>query len=193
MTHQIKRNILILLGAVSLSACGHSPQTRFYTLDTAVAAPSMSAYAGPSIHLAAVKIPVVFDRPEIARDTGAAEISVDEFAHWGGSLDALLRNALQSDLVAALPPGKLALDVADRQADTQEISVNILAIRSTADGVAMDVVWTQGGKDAKDVLTSRSHMEHLSVAGSATTPAAYSQSLAALIAQLAAAIEQGVS
>ena len=104
----------------------------------------------------------------------------------------LLDDISESDLVATLPPGKLALDVADRQADTQEISVNILAIRSTADGVAMDVVWTQGGKDAKGVRTSRSHSEHLAVAGGAATPAAYSQSLAALMAQLAAAIEQGV-
>lgn len=189
----MKPQFLILAGALCLAACGHSPQTRFYTLDATPPAPSLPAYAGPSLHLAAVKIPVVFDRPEIARDTGGAEIAVDEFSHWGGSLDALLRNVLQSDLVATLPPGKLALDVADRQPDTQEISVRILSIRSTGDGTMMDVVWTQSGKDAKGARISLSHTVRLSAAGAATTPVAYSQSLAALMAQLAAAIEQGVS
>lgn len=189
----MKSKFLILFcGVLSLTACGHSPQTRFYTLDTTPAAQPVSAYAGPSLHLAAMKIPVVFDRPEIARDTGGPEMSIDEFSHWGGSLDALLRNALQTDLVTSLPPGKLAFDVADRQPDTQEIAVSIMSIRSTVDGTAMDVIWTQSGKDAKGVRTSLSHTAHLNVAGVAATPAAYSQSLAALMAQLAVAIEQGV-
>ena len=181
---------ILSLGLLALSACGHSPQTRFYTLDTTAETQPVQAYAGPPLHLAALKIPVVFDRPEITRDTGAAEMSIDEFSHWGGSLDALLRNALQSDLVATLPPGKLALDVADRQPDTQEIAVTILSIRSSGEGTAMDVQWTQSGKDAEGVRTSTSHTAHLSAAGSAATPAAYSQSLADLMAQLAAAIGQ---
>ena len=190
----MKLKFLILFGALSLGACGHSPQTRFYTLnaapETSAAAPT---YAGPSLHLAALTIPVVFDRPEIARDTGEAQISVDEFSHWGGSLDALLRNALQSNLVATLPVGKLALDVADRQPDTQEISVTVLSIRSTGEGTMMDVLWTQSGKDATGTRTNLTHKAHLNVAGGGATPSAYSESLAALMTQLAAAIEEGVS
>jgi uncharacterized lipoprotein YmbA len=192
----MKNQSLILVGALSLAlaACGHSPQTRFYTLDAAPAvSTTASTYEGPSLHLGAVKIPAVFDRPEIARDTGAAEISVDEFSHWGGALDGLLRNALQSDLAATLPAGKFALDVADRQSDTQEISVTILAIRTTAGETSMDVLWTQAGKDAKGVRTSLTHKAHLSVAGASAMPAAYSENISALMAQLAASIEQGAS
>jgi len=191
MTH--KRSILAGAALLALTACGHSPQTRFYTLEPVpTASATTPAYDGPPLHLAALKIPSLFDRPEIARDTGASEITVDEFSHWGAPLDVLLRSALQGDLAAGLPAGKFAPDVASRQANTQDISVSILSIRTAAGETAMDVAWTQTGKDARGAEMSRSHQAHL-MAGAGTTPVAYSETLSVLMGQLALTIEQGVA
>jgi len=186
--------IKIGLACLVLGACGHSPQTRFYTVDTAAGASApLATYAGPSLHLAGLRIPAIFDRPQVTRDTGGAEMAIDEFSHWGGPLDGLLRNALQNDLASTLPAGEFIPDVESRRPDTAEVSVDILSIRSQAGATAMDATWTLAGKDGHGTPVHQAHTAHLSVAGGGATPAAYSESLSALMAQLAAAIAQNAA
>ena len=84
----MRKIVVLSLVALSLAGCGHSPPTRFYTLDP-VAPPSPQAYAGPALRIGQVYVPAVLDRSELVREPGAGQLKVDDFDHWGAPLGQL--------------------------------------------------------------------------------------------------------
>ncbi len=178
--------VFMLAFAAVLTGCGSSPPTRFYTVDTLP--PSAPAvYAGPPVRVDQIKIPAVLDRPEIVSEYAAGQLKVDDFNHWGAPLGQLLRSSLAADLAARVPGPAVVPAEGPKPAGTIGLSVDILAVGTGAQGMTMDVVWTEtrAAADATGKPISLAHNTHLSVADSAATPAGYAAGLSRMIAELA--------
>jgi len=178
--------VFTLAFAAVLTGCGSSPPTRFYTVD-AMPSSAPRTYAGPPVRIDQVKIPSVLDRPEIVNEYDAGQLKVDDFNHWGAPLGQLLRASLAADLAARVPAPVVVPAEGPKPAGTTGLSVDILAVGTGADGMTMDVVWTETrpAADATGKPTSVAHSAHLSDPDSAATPAGYAAGLSRMMAELA--------
>jgi uncharacterized lipoprotein YmbA len=78
------RFLLIAIFALSLSACGVSPKTHLYVLDTGHELPAKSE--GLGIGVWKVRLSELLDRPEIVSRNGVYEVELANFHHWAGRL-----------------------------------------------------------------------------------------------------------
>ena len=138
----LKPTPVVLCLALVLAGCGHSPPTRFYTLDALPPATS-PAYAGPALRIGQVYVPAVLDRSELVQEMTAGQLKVADFDHWGAPLGQLIRSALESDLNGRVPAGKLLPDTGPVPDGGATIMVTVLAVNRTNDGLSMDVTWTR--------------------------------------------------
>jgi len=94
------RFLLVVTFALSLSACGVSPKTHLYVLNSGHDASSQTE--GIGIGVWKVKLPELLDRPEIVTRNGEYEIEYADFHHWAGRLgpniDALIAQGLRQRL-----------------------------------------------------------------------------------------------
>jgi len=129
--------------ALGLAACGHSGQTRFFTLDPiAPTQPVAAVVAGPPIRLRRVGIPPGLDRAELTREVAPGEVKVSDFEHWAAPLGQTAVQVLTQDLAARLPAGALIPPAAPAPPGAQDVDVDILAF-NVADGQAvMQASWS---------------------------------------------------
>ena len=95
----MKRAVLFL--ALSLAACGTSPEPDYYDLAAVNGTPL------PGIALA-IKIqrpslPDYLDRPDIVREESAYQYKIDEMRRWAEPLDRMFERLLAEDLRQRLP------------------------------------------------------------------------------------------
>ncbi len=175
---------LVLGAALILAGCGSSPPTHFYTVDTLPPQAEL-VYAGPPVRVDQVKIPSVLDRPEIVSEYAAGQLKVDDFNHWGAPLGQLLRASLAADLAARTP--SVVPAEGPKPAGTIGLSVDILAVGTGADGMTMDVVWTETrpAADPSAKPVSVAHTTRLSAPVTAATPSGYAAGLSRMMAELA--------
>lgn len=127
----------------ALAACGHSPPTRFFTLDPAPAAGVAARSASAPVQLGAVRIPAGLDRPEMVSETAPDRLRIDDQDHWGAPLGDLVRQALAQDLKARLADGALIAPGAPRPAGARVLAVDILAFQPGPDGqVRLEASWS---------------------------------------------------
>lgn len=146
---------LTLALPLALTACGHSPPTRYFSLDAVPpSAPLATARMAP-IQLGAVRVPATLDRPEIVAQDAAYRLSVRENDHWGAPLGPMIRRTLAQDLLARLPPGAFVLPDAPAPAGSRGIVVNVLDLRANTDGrMTFEGSWTlTAGEAATAVMT----------------------------------------
>ena len=177
--------VLALSVATLLAGCGSSPPTRFYTID-ALGPSAPAVYTGPPVRIDQVKIPSVLDRPEIVSEYAAGQLKVDDFNQWGAPLGQLLRASLASDLAARVPARAVVPAEGPKPVGTIGLSVDILAVGTGADGMTMDVVWTETRPaDVTGKPTSVAHSARLSAPDPTATPAGYAAGLSRMIGELA--------
>lgn len=129
--------------ALALAGCGHSPPTKFYTLDPAPAA--AAAIGGPiaPVKLQAVHFPPEFDRPQLVTRNGPGEqLQLHEASQWAGPVGELARNALTLDLASRLPGGSVIAPDSPRPAGTRLLTVDVLEIVQDGGETRMTAVWT---------------------------------------------------
>ena len=176
---------------VGLAACGHSPPTRFFTLDPlAPAAASASLYAGPPVRVDAVHIPPQLDRPELVRQPAANEIVVEDFAQWAAPLGEIARRALTQDLMARLPAGVVIFPDAPKPPAASGLVVDILAVND-GDSATLDASWTilparPAGKGS--TISVQPHAVRVSAPRIGTGPDAQAARFSRLLAALADSI-----
>ncbi len=160
-THRSARHVLrTALGAVTLAlaACGHSPPTRYFSLDAVPppGAPLATASMTP-VQLGAVRVPAALDRPEIVAQDSAHRLTVRENDRWGAPLGQMMRRALAQDLLARLPGGTFVLPDAPAPDGARGIVVTVLDLRANAntDGrLTLEGSWTlTAGQPARAVTT----------------------------------------
>lgn len=135
-----------------LAGCGHSPPTRFFTLDAVPATRPVTptAYVAP-VQLDAVHIPAALDRPEVVSQVGANELRVSDLDHWGAPLGEIMRRTLAQDLMARLPQGAFVLPDAPRPPGVRALVVDVLQLQADAGGrVYLQASWTLAGRTSTE-------------------------------------------
>lgn len=182
--------VIVVIG-ITMSGCGHSPPTRYVTLNAApVAAPLATAQIQP-VQLTAVHIPAELDRPEVVTQVAPNGLAVDETHRWGAPLAQMMRRALAQDLATRLPAGSFILPDAPAPPDTRTLVVTVLDSEADASGtLTLQAAWTLlSGHPARAILTQqvslRSEMTNRDAAAQA---AALSRILGQLADRIAASI-----
>jgi len=98
---------------VLLAACGSSPKTEFYVLNSDQSSVMMSANlsTGPSVGVWQVELPDLLDRSEIVTRDNQFKVTMADFSWWAGNLQdnmtlliaAQLSEYLQSNRVVVSP------------------------------------------------------------------------------------------
>lgn len=179
-------------GAAALAACGHSPPTRFFTLDpTPAVRPPPPGPIAP-VQLDAVRIPAVLDRPELVSQAGPVRLKVDDLDHWGAPLGELMRRTLAQDLLARLPAGAFAPPDAPAPPGARGLVVTVVQLRAGGDGRARLVAhWA--------LLDAASHRPvmagdvRLEAAGGGAGASGEAEAISRLLGQLADQIAAAVA
>jgi hypothetical protein len=182
----------VLAGA--LAACGHSPPTRFFTLD-AVPATTPTGVTAPAapVQLDAVHIPPALDRPQLVTQTAPNRLGVSDQDRWGAPLGQMMRRTLAQDLQTRLPRGAFIFPDAPHPAGARALVVTVLQVTATPAGrVDMEANWSL--LSAGSARPERSENLTLSAAA-APGPAGEAQALSTALGELsdhiAAAVLQG--
>lgn len=135
----------LLLCTLLLAACGTTPPSRLYTLDTEAVAGDRVASRAESrrIELVAVRIPELWDRPQIVLRKSANEVGVSEFHRWAAPLKTEIPRVVARDLRRQLGTSDIWLrdDFAGTKPDLR-IQVTIERIDAVAgEGIQLDAVW----------------------------------------------------
>jgi len=181
--------------AVLAAGCA-SPPASFYTL-TATAAPG-SAPSKLTVAVGPVSVPATIDRPQIVVNTGANQVSIDEFNRWAAPLQDNLQRVVAENLVALLGTSRVTL-YPTLAADLDfRVQVEVRNFESTPGKQALlDAVWTvRRMKDGKSETGRTSVRETPSEGGYGPLAAAHSRAVARMsqdIAEAVRALARGAS
>jgi uncharacterized lipoprotein YmbA len=135
--------VIVALG-LGLAACGHSDQTRFFTLDPiAPAQPIAATSVEPPIRLRRVTIPPALDRVELTREISPGEVKVSDVEHWAAPLGQTAVQVLAEDLAARLPAGALIPPPAPLPPGGLDVDVDILAFNVAGGQAVMQASWSE--------------------------------------------------
>jgi uncharacterized lipoprotein YmbA len=144
MTPAFRAIPALLAGLLMLAGCGHSPPSRFFTLDPAPpgrAAPSRASVA--PVQLDAVHIPAAVDRPEIVTEIGSGRVRISGQDRWAAPLGEMMRRVLAQDLAGRLPQGAFVFPDAPRPPGTRGLVVTVLQLTATPEGrVELQANWS---------------------------------------------------
>jgi uncharacterized protein len=183
--------ISLALISMTMAGCGHSPPTRYVTLNAAPAAAPLATVQLQPIQLTAVHIPAELDRPEVVTQLSPNRLAVDETDRWGAPLAQMMRRTLAQDLMTRLPAGSFILPDTPAPADTRTLVVTVLNSEADASGkLTLQAAWTLlAGHPSRTTLTREttlsSKMSERDAAGQA---AALSDVLGQLADQIAMSI-----
>jgi uncharacterized lipoprotein YmbA len=102
------RYLLIVSLMLCLSACGTSPKTSFYVLNSDIKLPAQED-KGLGIGVWKVKLPVLIDRPEMVTREGQYVIELADFHQWAGGLDNNITSLIALELSLRLETGRIAV------------------------------------------------------------------------------------
>jgi len=96
------KNVLpaLVLGSILLAACGTTPPSRLYTLGAEMVAINRipSNTESRRIELVSVRIPELWDRPQIVLTKSANEVVISEFDRWAAPLKSEVPRVVARDL-----------------------------------------------------------------------------------------------
>ena len=186
----------LALLAASLASCS-SPANHYYTLSAQpqAAAEPASAAAGlvsRTVAIGEIKLPGALDRPQIARRLGPNQLEFSDYDRWAGPLDSMIRQVLEADLRAALPPVMVLVD--DNPSTPANVTIAVDISRFDADNagrVTLAAGWEKLAKNGAVVGAPRaaSIVEPGSGPHTAAVAATMSRALAELAGRIAAGIE----
>lgn len=178
---------VLVLAALGLAGCGHSPPTAFFTLDAIPPAAAPPAAAMAPVQLDAVHIPAALDRPELVTQTGPNQLAVNDLDHWAAPLDEMMRRALAQDLMARLPAGAFVPPGAPKPAGARALVVTVLQLRTGPDGrVDMNTNWSLLAGGSSAAVSRNLHLSAAGAPGAAGEAGGISRVLADLADRIAA-------
>ena len=174
----------------ALLACGSSPPTRFYTLNSVPAEVPRQHEVGPPVKVDAVHVPALLDRESIVRGESGNQLVISGQDRWGGDFGEMARRVLTQDLRARLPAESVIPAEAPAPANARGLVVDILSFSPAASGeVVLDADWTVlQGEPAQPVIRRAAHLE----APAATSAADEVATMSRLLGQLADQIASGI-
>ena len=133
----------LLLGALLLAACGTTPPSRLYTLGAEAVADDRVNAQPRRVELVSVRIPELWDRPQIVLAKSANEVGISEFDRWAAPLKTEVPRVVARDLRRLLgtPDVWLRDDFAGAKPDLR-VQVTIERIDAVAgEGIRLEAAW----------------------------------------------------
>jgi uncharacterized lipoprotein YmbA len=174
----------IVAALLLLSACASSPDSHFFTLSPA---PPQRAPAQdrPQVHLAMVRLPELYDRPQLVTRTGPQSVEIDEYDRWAEPLERMTGRILAEDIALRRPrvagPVPAGVDQPKLQVAVDEFAADRSAGRAVLSG-NWKIVETDG--------TTRAGAFSFSQPVSGSEPAAIAAAMSGLLGQLADEIDR---
>ncbi len=98
---------------ISLSGCGSSPDSSFYTLNAiprdASPLSTVESNTAVSVKVGPVTVPDTLDQSQIVTRTGPNELELNEFNRWGGDLQTDFQRILGENISILLPTDHVVL------------------------------------------------------------------------------------
>lgn len=136
------RRAASLLLPIALAGCGHSPPTRFFTIDPAPPRRAVEAGQPRMIKLGRIDIPPSLDRPQLVTEVGGDRVKVDERDQWSAPLAELIRRALAEDLADRLPAGSIVSPTLPQSSGARVLTVDFLTLTAGPGGaLSCHVLW----------------------------------------------------
>ena len=137
---------VLLLCSALLAACGTAPPSRLYTLGAESVASDRLTTVTESrrIELVSVRIPELWDRPQIVMTQTANEVGLSEFHRWASPLRAEVPRIVARDLRRLFDNPNIWLRE-DFAGAKPELRVQVMIERIEAidgKGVQLDAAWT---------------------------------------------------
>ena len=137
--------VVLAFVAVIVTACGTTPPAKLYTLAAEADAVDSIVKNAQSrrIELVSVRIPELWERPQIVLTKSASEVGISEFHRWAAPLKAEVPRAVARDLRRLLDTPEIWLrdDFAGAKPDLR-VQVTIERIEAFAgEGVQIDAAW----------------------------------------------------
>jgi uncharacterized protein len=188
----MSRAALAALIAATVSGCGHSPPTHYFTLNAVPADAPLSTAPLPPVQLTAVHIPAELDRPEVVMQASPNRLAIGENDRWGASLGQMMRRTLAQDLMARLPAGSFCFPDAPAPAGARTLVVTVLDAEGREGGsLTMQTSWTlMAGHPAHVVMTKQATLDQKLEGNDA---AALAAAMSAMLGKLADQIATSVS
>ena len=133
----------LVLAAVFVAACGTTPSPRLYTLGAATSETDRVASEKRRIEIGAVRIPDLWDRPQLVLTKSANEVSFSEFHRWAAPLKAEIPRVVVRDLSRILDNQTIWLreDFAGAKPELR-VQVTIERMEAAAgESVQLDAAW----------------------------------------------------
>jgi len=185
----VNRNAYLLAIALAAAAGCASAPSRFYTL-ASTATPADAPAATYAVLVGPVSVPASVDRPEFVVQVAPNRVEVDEFNRWASPLNDGIARAVAGDLALLLGTSDVAVAPLANFNPAYRVTINVQRFESIQnEAVLIDAVWavhrTAGGQTQSGRTVAR---EALHGEGFDALAAAHSRALAALSADIAAAI-----
>lgn len=181
-----------LLAGVLLTACGHSPDPRYYALALPAADDAIRTHTGTAIGLADVRLPDYLQSPFIMRRLADNRLQRSPLQRWAEPLTSAVPDNLAARLALALPEARIQRSPwsAARQPALQ-VRLEIEQLDADDRQLQLSARWQIADRDQTPRLSrSARFATPLPAAGAAGIVAAHDQALARLAALLADDLQQ---
>lgn len=150
------RTIFCVALAISLGACAHSPNIRYFTLDDGRPA-AMQSNSGPSVAIVQVNLPDLIDRPQLVVRTHGHQVKINDMYAWAEPLRQQIPRLLAKRMGEELDSFNvisLPIDAQDYDMDFY-VTLDIQRLDVIAgEGVNLDVIWRVVSREG-EALTGR--------------------------------------
>ncbi len=184
------RHLIFICLALSLTNCGSSPKTHFFTLSAKPPSGGQPAPISLPVTVAAVHVPPSLDRREMARGTGGNAVDVDEQDRWTAPLGDMVRRVLSEDLAERISKERIILPDAPAPRDTGQIVLSISEYGPTGGAVKLDGSWSLLSSNQKLILRRDVALQTPSPAPDANGQAA---AMSELLGQLASDVTDALT
>jgi uncharacterized protein len=188
MTHRLSVLAFVLLAAAAVAGCASTPPN-FYTLSAAAVPQSLPSDL--SVSVGPISVPALVDRPEIVSATGNNQVKVDEFNRWAAPLRDDIARVVAENLVLMLGTPQVTQTAQTASAGTRyRVIVEVQRLEAApGEWAVFDALWTVRRTGDGQSLTGRTRLRQpLDQGGYAAVAAAYSQAVARLSEEVAAAV-----
>ncbi len=142
----------VLLATFFVTACGTTPPSRLYTLGADASEGDRIAMEHRRIEITSVRIPELWDRPQMVLAKSASEVDMSEFNRWAAPLKTEIPRVVVRNLVRILGDQAIWLreDFPGTMSDLRA-QVTIERIEAVAgENLYLDAAWVIRGPSEKD-------------------------------------------
>lgn len=174
----------LALAALFLAGCGSTPPSTLYVIEAQAPANVRTVTEGRRVEVVAVRIPDLWDRPQIVLSRPGGQVDFNEFNRWAVPLKSEVPRVVTRNLVSLLGSSTVWLreDFPGAKPDLR-VQISIEQIEAVAgQQLRLEAAWAIRGSDAAAVLKVGRGViqEPLSDTSYASVVAATSRALLAL-------------